>query len=93
MKILEEKDLQPIFESSLSYSSYRNCFPDESSEQFTDFLSRFGFERLYSRDFMIDEIWQTSFKDSRYTYEDFCNYLSLSTMNKNWISNIIVSAE
>lgn len=92
-QILEEKELQPILESSLSYSTYHSCFPDESSEQFTDFLSRFGFQRLYSRDFMIDDIWQKSFKDSRYTYEDFCNYLNFSTLKKNWMNNIIVSAE
>lgn len=90
--ILEDNELQAILESSLSYSTYRNCFPDESSAQFTDFLSRFGFKRIVQRDLMVDQIWQAHFKDSRYSYEEFCNYLYYASLKKNWMNNVIVSS-
>lgn len=90
--ILDDPALQQMLESSLSYSIYRNSFSDDSSEQFADFLSRFGFQRLYSRDLMIDPLWQTHFKDSAYTYEHFEAYLNMIRANAltNWTKTMIV---
>ena len=89
-EILNDDKVQKILESSLSYSAYRSS-NDESSEQFADFLSRFGFERLYSRDLMIDKIWQRMFKHTQYTYDHFEEYLNIirSNANVNWKNNVI----
>lgn len=68
--ILESSELQNMLESSLSYSTYRNCFQDDLSDQFQDFLSRFELKRLFPRE-MLDHDWQTKYQGSAYTYERF----------------------
>ena len=85
-KILENAELQGILESSLSYSTYRSCFgSDEFTDQFSDFLHRFGFKRLYPRE-TFDPDWTVRYKDSAYTYEYFEEYLNEIKTNAltNW---------
>lgn len=70
--ILDNAEFQKMLESSLSYSIYHNSFKDDSSEQFTDFLIRFGFKRLRQREVFYETCLA---KDSAYTYGQFENYL------------------
>lgn len=92
-QILKDQELQSTLEASLSYSTYRNCFSDES-EQFKDFLLRFGFKKLTRRDTMFDPIWQSTYKESPYTYEQFDGYLALVQENTNgWEDNMISAHE
>ena len=69
-KVLENNQLQSTLSSNLSYSTYRNCFQDDLSEQFQDFLTRFEFKRLFPRE-NLNYDWQTKYKGSTYTYERF----------------------
>lgn len=84
-KVLENTELQELLETSLSYATYRNCFQDDTSEHFADFLQRFRFNRLYSRE-TFDRNWQMRFKDSPYTFGDFEDYLDevRTTAIMNW---------
>lgn len=69
-KILENSELQKMLESSLSYSTYRKCFQDESCEQFQDFLTRFELKRLFPRETPKFD-WQSKYMGSAYTFERF----------------------
>lgn len=91
-ELLRNDELQTMLESSMCYSAYRISCNDDSSERFADFLSRFGFQRLYSRDLMLDPLWQRSFKDSPYTFEQFEEYLAIIRSNAfiSWKNNVIV---
>lgn len=84
-KVLENSELQNLLETSLSYATYRNCFQDDTSEHFADFLQRFGFNRLYQRE-TFDRSWQMRYKDSPYTFDDFEDYLEevRTTAVMNW---------
>lgn len=91
-QLLANDELQANLESSLSYAVYRVSCNDDSSERFADFLSRFGFKRFYSRDLMIDPLWQRAFKNSSYSYDHFEEYLNIVRSNAfvNWKNNFIV---
>lgn len=85
-KLLESEKLQEILESSLSYATYRINF-NEQSEQFTEFLTRFGYKILHSRE-TPDPHWHSMHKASNYSYKNFERYLNsikFSFLNwKNW---------
>lgn len=68
-EILDNCELQAVLEPSLSYSVYRMS-KDELTEEFGDFLTRFGLKRLFSRE-SSDAYWQMFHTDSTFTYEDF----------------------
>lgn len=91
-EILADKELQKMLEKSLSYATYRNSCNDDSSERFADFLSRFGFKRLFSRNLMIDPIISKNFGDFPFTFDQFEEYLSIIRQNAtvNWKNNTIV---
>ncbi|CRK88723.1 CLUMA_CG002779, isoform A [Clunio marinus] len=76
--ILNNSDFQDTLESSLSYSTYRNCFNDDSHDQFNDFLKRFNFKKIYPRDQMIDPMWQEYYKQTPYTFQHFEDYLKMT---------------
>lgn len=79
-EILRHDELQKILESSLSYATYRKSFQDETCDSFTDFLTRFDFQRLHSRE-TFDSQWQTLYRRSAYKLEDFEEYLSILKTN------------
>lgn len=86
--ILDNIELQKTLESSLSYSIYLNNF-EADSEQFVDFLTRFGFKRLRHREF-LGQPWQLGVSDSAYTFEKFeGSHLNTLRTNAfvNWKNN------
>lgn len=80
-EILKNQELQSFFEHDIYYSVYRNCFKDEYSEYFCDFLQRFGYKRVFQRELIDDQFWQENFKSSPYMYEDFLKYLCVIRSN------------
>lgn len=90
--ILKNDDLQRTLDQSLLYSTYRNCFSSDSSEQFTNFLLRFGFNKLHFRGQVIDPVWQKHFKATQYNYQQFEEYLNLIRLNAtvSWKNNLII---
>lgn len=83
-KILDNSELQALLEPSLSYSIYR-ISKDELSEEFGDFLTRFGLKRLFSRE-SPDENWRRFYSDSTFTYENFEDNL-LNKLRPNLLAN------
>lgn len=94
-EILNDPKLQELLEQSLSYSTYKSCFPEENSEQFYDFISRFGFYELLPRTSMMDPEYLKNFKETPYTFADFENYLDIIRLNacENWKHNTIFDKE
>lgn len=80
-QLLMNKILQKQLEDSMSYSIYRNCFEVEDFPRFADFLKRFNFEKLFERNLILDPYWQSTYKNSFYSYEDFQNYLNYIKSN------------
>lgn len=93
-EILDDQNLQEILEKSLSYSTYRSCFPEDGSEKFYDFLHRFNLEELHPRTAMKDPNFER-FKESRYTFADFEEYLKITRGDPcgNWKKNTIFNRE
>jgi hypothetical protein len=78
--LLDDEEVQKMLESSLSYAVYRlSC--DDSSERFSDFLSRFNFKRLHPRNVMVDNVWQRNFKHTSYSFDQFEEYLKIIRSN------------
>ena len=73
-EILKSQELRKFFENDIYYAVYRQCFK-EDSEQFCDFLNRFGCKRIYQRDLVDDPHWQQTYKKSPYMFEHFRQYL------------------
>lgn len=92
-QLLTNAELQQMLEKSLSYATYLNCFRDDTSDPFIDFLNRFGFKRLHPRDTMIDPVWQMRYKYKPYSYSDFENYLNhiQSNAQLHWKDNVIIA--
>lgn len=80
-QLLLNQQLQKYLEDSMSYSIYRNCFEVEDFDRFADFLKRFNFNKLFERNLMLDPYWQSTYKNSFYSYEDFQNYLNYIKSN------------
>lgn len=80
-EILKNQELQKFFENDIYYSVYRNCFKDEYSNYFCDFLFRFGYKRIFQRDLINDPYWRETFNGSPYMYEDFRRYISFIRSN------------
>lgn len=82
--IMDNIELQKTLKSSLPYSVHLNNF-EADSEQFADFLTRFGFKRLRHRE-LLGQPWQLEVTDSTYTFEQF-EGSHLNTLKTNAFAN------
>lgn len=93
-EILKNVELHEMLEKSLSYATYRCDFGDDS-QQFCDFLQRLNYEKLQPRIVMKDAVFTEDFRDIRYSFSDFENYLKILRSNacSSWKTNIISCKE
>lgn len=85
-KLLEHHQVDDMIDSGLSYSTYKcSIDSEENSEQFLDFLERFGLKRQYPRQIVQESYWQSrDFKQNinlNYSYEEFLYYMQLVRSN------------